>query len=208
MQPDQNTNQGQPPSALPQYDFIMNPGSQQKKSKFGMPNGNSTKQRVFIVLGGIGALALIGIIASMLFSGGPSSADNLKILAQQQNEIVRIADAAKNEKTIRNISTQYAATTIGAVVSSEQQQTIALLTKKPNEKTLGLKKSAKTDATLLAASQNNNYDETLLNILKTQLVDYQKQLKVTFDSSKSAKEKAVLDAAYKSSALLLTIPSK
>ena len=208
MQPDQNTNQGQPPSSLPQYDFIMNPNNQQKKGKLGFPSGNSTKQRLFIVLGGIGALIVVGIIIMMVFSGGPSSKDNLTLLAQQQNEIIRISDAAKNEKAIRNAATKNAATTIGLVIQSEQQQTIALLAKKPSTKTLGLKKSAKTDAVLLAATQNNTYDETLLNTLQTKLVEYQNQLKTTFDSSKSTKEKDVLNNAYKSTGILLTIPTK
>ena len=208
MQPNQPSGSNQAPSALPQYDFILNPNNGQKKNKFGMPNGNSTKQRLFIVLGGLGGLLVVGILAMMIFGGGTSSQDNLKVLAQQQNEIIRIADAALKEKSIRNAKTIQAAATIGLVVKSEQQQTIALLSKKPNEKTLGLTKSAKTDAVLLAAVQNNTYDETLLNTLQTQLTQYQQQLKTTYDSAAKTKEKDVLNSAYKSTAILLTIPTK
>ena len=186
----------------------MNPGNQQKKSKFGLPSGNSTKQRVFIVLGGIGVLLVIGLLAMVLFGGGSSSKDNLTLLAQQQTEIIRISDAALNEKAIRNTTTLQAASTIGLVLKSEQQQTVALFAKKPNAKTLGLKKSAKTDAVLLAATQNNTYDETLLNTLQTQLTQYQQQLKTSFDASRSTKEKDVLNSAYTSAGVLLTIPTK
>lgn len=208
MKPDQPNNQGQTPSALPQYDFIMNTGNQPKKSKLGLPSGNSTKQRVLIVAGGAGILLIVGFIVMSLFGGSPSSKDNLTLLAQQQNEIVRIADAAQTAKTIRNINTLHAATSIGVVLQSDQQQTIALLAKKPSVKILSLKKSTKTDADLVTASQNNTYDETLLNTLQTQLVQYQQQLKKTYDASSSKKEKDALSAAYKNTGLLLTIPTK
>ena len=66
MQPDQQSGSNQTPSTLPQYDFIMNPGSQQKKPKFGLPSGNSTKQRVLIVVGGIGMLLVVGLIVMSL----------------------------------------------------------------------------------------------------------------------------------------------
>jgi len=208
MQPDQQNNQSQPSSSLPQYDFIMNPGTQQKKSKFSLPSGNSTKQRIFIVAGGLSVLIVLGIVGMAIFGGGTSSKDNLTVLAQQQTEIIRITDAAKDEKAIRDISTQHAIATIALVVQSEQQQTIALLPKKPNAKTLALKKNAKTDAVLTAATQNNTYDETLLNTLQTQLVAYQAQIKTTFDATKSSKEKDVLNTAYKSVGVLLSIPTK
>jgi hypothetical protein len=208
MQPDQQNNQAQHSSSLPQYDFIMNPATQQKKSKFSLPSGNSTKQRIFIVAGGLGVLLLVGFAAMAIFGGGSNSKDNLTILAQQQNEIIRITEAAKDEKAIRDTSTQHTIATIALVVQSEQQQTIALLPKKPNAKTLALKKNAKTDAVLVAATQNNTYDETLLNTLQTQLVAYQDQIKKTFDATKSSKEKDVLNSAYKSVGVLLSIPTK
>ena len=208
MQPDQQSGSNQTPSTLPQYDFIMNPGSQQKKPKFSLPSGNSTKQRVLIVVGGIGILLVVGLLLMSLLGGGSGSKENLTLLAQQQNEIIRLTDAALNGKSIRNNTTLQATSTIGLVIQSEQNQTLALLAKKPNPKTLGLKKSAKTDAVLLAATQNNTYDETLLNTLQTQLKQYQQQLKLTFDSTKSVKEKAVVNSAYKSTGILLTIPTK
>ena len=208
MQPDQQPGSNQAPSTLPQYDFIMNPGSQQKKSKFGLPSGNSTKQRVLIVVGGIGISLIVGFVVMSLLGGGSSSKDNLTLLAQQQNEIIRITEEALNGKSVRNNTTLQATSTIGLVIKSEQNQTVALFAKKPNPKTLGLKKSAKTDAVLLAASQNNTYDETLLNTLQTQLKLYQQQLKLTFDSTKSDKEKIVINSAFKSTGILLTIPTK
>lgn len=138
-----------------------------------------------------------------LFSGG-GSGDKLLALAQEQTEIVRVADLASSERAVRSATTSNLAASTSIAVSSAKARTVALIPgKSPGEKTLKLTHSSKTDTLLAEAASNNQYDDVFTKTLTGQLKTYQANVKKLFASSKNKKEKAVLESAYNDTLVLL-----
>lgn len=217
MNPQQYPPAPQPPQApqapLPQhnpndpndpYAFIMGSGTPQPQGKFNLPKGNSTLQRALIFGGGFVVLLIVGLMALSVLSGGGGHKDQLLTIAQEQTEIVRIAELARNERTIRSTTTSNLASSTSLSVSTSLRQTLALIGgKPPAPKVLALKKSAKVDALLTTAASNNQYDEAFVSTLKTKLKEYQSDIKKLYVGNSSKKEKAVLESAYNGTVILL-----
>lgn len=196
---------GPAPDPHDPYAFIMNAGQPAPKSKLplSLPKGNSTFQRVLIGAGGFFVLLIIGLIVLSLFSGNGNN-DKLLTLAQEQTEIIRVADLARNERTIRDSTTKNLASSASLSVGSSRQKVLSLLSgKKVNDKTLSLKKSAKTDTELTTAATNNQYDEVFTQILTDELKTYQTNVKQLYTNSKNTEEKAILEEAYNGTVILL-----
>ncbi|MDQ5885909.1 MAG: hypothetical protein QG628_306 [Patescibacteria group bacterium] len=195
-----------PPEQNP-YDFIMNSGEPQKKSPLGLPSGNSKLQRILIVGGGLVVLLIVGVLLlSMLTAGSKSNSEQLLTLAKTQTELIRIADLAVKEPSVRNESTRILAVNTSVSVNSTKQQVISMITKsgkKADPKQLALSKNTKTDAKLETALQNNQYDEVVTEELITELKNYRLQLKTSYDAVKSKQDKQVLSDAFKGTTLLL-----
>jgi hypothetical protein len=186
------------------YAFIMNNGVPQPTGKFNLPKGNSTLQRALIFGGGFLLLIIVGSMALSVLSGGNGHNEQLLTLAQEQTEIVRIADLAQNERAVRSSTTQNLASSTSLSVNTSKLQTLALIKgKKPGEKTLGLKHSSKTDSLLTDAASNNEYDQVFTDTLTTKLKAYQGDIKKLYAGNKSQKEKAVLETAYNGTVILL-----
>lgn len=142
------------------------------------------------------------MLLSLVSGGGNGS--QLLSLAQEQTEIIRVADLAANERAVRSSITQNLAANTSLSVSSSKIQTLALISgKKPNEKTLALKKNSKTDALLTSAAANNQYDKVFTDTLTTKLKDYQAELKRLYTNTSNPKEKATLESAYNGTVILL-----
>ncbi len=181
----------------------MNHNTPQPTSRLGLPKGNSTLQRVLIFGGGLFLLIIVGLVAMSLFSGGGSSTQLLGI-AQEQTEIIRIADLANSERTVRSTTTKNLAASTSITVGTSRSQTLALIGgKTPDSKILGSKKSSKTDAALAEAASNNQYDAVFTETLTTKLKAYQTNVKALYTTSKSKKEKAVLESAFNGTVILL-----
>lgn len=207
MNPQQYPGQ-QPPQPVQNptdpYAFIMQNGAPQPKSKFTLPTGGSPVKRALIFGGGFLGIIVVSLMLLSLLSGGGGQRDKLIALAQEQTEIIRVAELARNERAVRSTTTQSLASTTSLSVSSSRVQTIALISgKKPNEKTLALKKSTKTDTLLASAASNNEYDKVFTDTITSKLKAYQTNLKKLFNESKSTKEKTVLQNAYNGTQILL-----
>lgn len=186
------------------YAFIMNSGAPQQQGKFNIPKGNSTLQRALIFGGGFVVLLVVGLMAMSALSGGSGHSTQLLTLAQEQTEIIRIADLARNERSIRNETTNNLASSTSLSVNTSLKQTLGLIGgKAPNPKVLALKKSSKTDALLTEAASNNQYDQVFVGVLQTKLKEYQSDVKKLYVGNKSKKEKAVLESAYNGTVVLL-----
>lgn len=194
MQPEQNP-----------YDFILNTNEQPKPKLFN--TGGSKKNRI-ILIAGLFSLVFIAFILISSFLGGADKNLQTKLLtiAQEQTEIIRVADLSKNEKTVRDQNTLVFAynTSISLNTSSQQVTKILSKNKKVDQKQLALKKDTKTDELLKNAALNNTYDETFKDILKKQLTTYQTNLKDAYSSAKDPADKAVLKNAYDTATILLT----
>lgn len=211
MQPNQPYNPVPPAAPPPEqnpYDFIMNSGVDPKKSgSFNLPSGNSTKQRILIVGAGLLLLIFLGIFLLMFLSSGKqSNSVALMELAQEQTELIRIADAVSKETAVRSEDTRVLAMNTSLSVNSTKKEVVAIITrsgKKAEPKQLGLLKNGKTDTLLETAKQNNQYDTTALQILQNGLKAYRAKLKTTYELIGNDKDKKVLSDAYKGVGLLL-----
>lgn len=197
------------PAATPnQYDFFMTSGpAPAPKSTFALPQGNSTKARVAIIAGGLFVLIVAGfILASVLGSGSSANTAKLTGLIQEQAEIIRIANATKTEKSVRDTKTLTLANNVSLSVKSTQVQVIAMLPKKSqklNDKVLSLKKNPKTDAALASAARNNGFDQAFKAYMKTELTKYQADLRSLRASTTKPQNKLILQNAENGVTLLL-----
>lgn len=202
--PANNTPPAPPPAPMPQnnspYDFIMSP---QQKSGRGF-NGNF-KQRLIIVAGG-GLLLLIAaiIFISVIGSSGKSGTDSLISLAQQQNEIVRVAELAESKAT--DSATKNFAVTTQLSVKSAQTQVLAQLGKsghklKPDQ--LALKQNGDTDKQLDNAATAGNFDKTFEELMQKELAKYRTALQSAYTNASSTNERQLLEASFTSASNLL-----
>jgi hypothetical protein len=209
MQPQQPLPQApQQPQQNP-YDFFMNTPAPQKQSLFTLPGGGgSNKPRILLIAGG-GILLLIILIIIMSSFGGNKRGDELLVLAQQQAELIRVADLAKDEPAARGTATQILSANTSLSLNSSQQETVTLIKKagtKVDAKRLALKQKTSTDSKLAVAAENNTYDQAFKEIIDSQLTAYQNTAKQLYASAKSKAEKQVLSDAYKGAGILLGEP--
>ncbi len=196
-----NTAPSAPPPIQPTnqnpYEFITNP-SQTAKRKF-LLGSNTQKSRILIIITGILILISVAVLAISLINNiGTNSADTYQALAQEQTELIRIADIGVSKAT-QSDAKNLATTTKLTLVS--QQPTIFDLAKKAGVKTdaksLALGKNPETDSLLTSAEQNNKFDEVFTKTLQTNLKKYQQNLKKAYDAGGTKKAKGTLSKYYK-----------
>lgn len=184
------------------YDFITQTSHRPKRGV--LPQGNSPKQRgIYAAVIGF-ALLVLGVIFFVIMSSGGSSMQPMIELAQTQNEIIRITDAASREIKSSDVAEFSQNTNIA--LRSDQQQTIAYITKTekaPNAKVLAFKQSSSTDAKLKEATAAGQYDQVYQGILYNQLKAYQSEVESTYKTASGAQQKALLQKLYNSVTTLL-----
>lgn len=186
------------------YQFIVDTDHTKKKAV--LSSGGSKQSRILIVLGGAVILLIIGVVVMMLISSA-SNAGKVDLLkaAQQQTELIRVSKigidraqstTAKNLATTTNVSLQ---SDQASLVASIKASGVKLSTAE-----LALGKNPKTDVTLTSAEQANNFDEVFTQTLQTQLIEYQKTLKIAYDKTESKTLRQTLSDQYNSAGLLAT----
>jgi hypothetical protein len=194
------------PSASPRpgsqtpYDFFL---KEQPKPKKGLSlGGGSLKKRLLIAGGGVLVLLIILIVfMSVVFGGNKGVNQQLLELAQEQTEIVRVADIGVTKS--RGAATKNLAITTKYSVTTSLNEVLSLLKKKANTKELGLKKNSQTDQTLDTAATNDSFDEVFTETLQTSLKAYRTNAKKIYDASSGQKTKKVLADAYNGINVLL-----
>ena len=201
MQPEQ-------PSSNP-YDFIVNPAKPQRRSSLnlGVPGGPMVKRVIFVVGGGI-LLIMLVVIASSLLSGGSNVAD-MTIVAQDQNELERVATVATgdDENDISQQTTLNFAENSSLAIASAQQALTSFLGSngaKLSAKTLGLRHSAQADQTLNNAASNSTFDQAFLSVMQGDLNTYATDMKTAYANSKNTAEKQLIQKDYQDAQLLIT----
>lgn len=199
-----------PPAPLPngksnEYDFILNSTSSPKGGFSSKLGGSSTAQRLILVVGGAVVMLLIVIVLfSVVFKGGGGTAAQLMDLAEQQNEIARVADIGVNKAT--SSATKNFAHTTKLSLLSDQQQTLALLKKigrKVNVKLLGSKNNPVTDQQLDDATANNEFDTTFTKIITDELTSYRSSVQADYKSATGTNEKQLLQDSFNSVSILI-----
>ena len=163
-----------------QFDFIMNPQTPPKKSL--LPNNPKLKMLI-IGLGVVTLVVLLLVVIFSIFGSKDSSKESLVKIAQQQNEIIRIAGAGTTKAGGEKAKKLAVVTSM--TMKSDQNSLINYLAKqkrKVKDKELVLLTDKKTDQELTAASSNGRYDEVFTQIITEKLAEYQKSLEAQYGS--------------------------
>lgn len=190
-----------PPPITPQkpvnpYDFLEDK-PRSKKPLLPLPSGNSKVGRLIVVGVGVVLLFIIGMIVMAILSApGQAATKDLVLAAQQQNELIRVADiGAKGASSpdIRNLAVNTKLT-----LSTDQSKLLAIVnkSKKVDAKVLALGKDNNTDRVLTAAKQSNRFDEVFKATLKKELAEYSNTLKRVHDNSSNSTNKQILADQY------------
>ena len=174
------------------YGFIMNNPAQAPKS------GSSTTKRLLIVLAGVVVLGVIGaVIASMLASSNNKIYEDMAGLVRKQNELIYIADAGT--KGARSPEAQNLAINTKQAMSTDRDNIMAYLANNKHPLTKeqqGPLKFPAIDTQLATAQQNNQYDRTLIAILKTKLLSYQQAVKDAYQDADGQNAKSILSDTF------------
>lgn len=159
-----------------------------------------------IVLAALSSLLLLVILYTIFLGGKTTNTDQLTSVMATAREISRVSALAQQQA--QAIDTKDLATTTGAVLSSQEQELRSYLKTskvKIDNKKLAAKLDKNTDKQLTTALQNNNYDQTYFNYLKTNLANYLNTLNVA-NKDASSKVQTILKADYNSVQTLLGAP--
>ncbi|HVV66445.1 MAG TPA: hypothetical protein VHB72_00010 [Candidatus Saccharimonadales bacterium] len=201
---------GQPAVQPNEYAFIMEPAKPPRQKLNLIPAGSSLPIRIAVVGGGIIILIILFTVIKGLVTTPPFDTTAMIGLAQDQQEMIHITSQAlqqsKQQQAALSQNTMNFAVTAQASLSSDQNQTLTYLKnngKKVKSGTLNQKVSATTDSQLSTAASNSTFESTYVQLMETELKNYQTALKTTFVDTKGAKGRQLLNQEYTSSQLLL-----
>lgn len=185
-----------------QYDFILKDSPKPPRN---YPWSSLPKPVVLIA--GVSLALMIGIVSfSALFGGRVSNGTQLMDLMARSQEISRVSTLAGQQAS--SADTKALAMTANESLSSGKQQITKYLKAhkiKIDVKKLNARLNKSTDAQLLSASQNNNYDQAYLSYLKTNLTDYNSALNTAYTGAPKELQ-ATLKEAYSSNQQILSAP--
>ncbi len=183
------------------YDFLNE--TPQKKGLF--ISGDKKKRILVVAIGGVIILAVIAMLAALVFGGAPSNKAELFSIAKQQNELIRIADIGVQKS--RDSQAKSLAITTKLTLTTDQQPLLNSLKSqkvKVSSKDLAASKDGKNDEALTAAEQANRFDEVFINLIQAKLTIYQKALKAAYDNPATGQKlKTTLTAQYKNASLII-----
>lgn len=177
-----------PPQQQNPYDFIMSPT--QKKRSFGL-NGGSQKTRILqVAVIAIIVLLVGGIFLTIINGKKNGGADSYLSLAASQQDILDITKLGSVNVRDAQLLTKTAS--VSLVVTSQNNQTIALLKKAGNKSpakqiaALQVKSYVKT---LSDAQQNGDYDTVFATLLANRIDEYRTKLQSAYANASSSSTK-------------------
>jgi len=174
------------------YDFILD----QQQRNGGPSFGNKKRQTILGVLFVAIALIIVGIVASVIFSGGGAANDGLVSLNAQQTEINRVITLGQKNLDSPEIKQQLG--TLQTAIISDQKQLSALLSArgvKVTKTQLSSKKDSTTDTALADAVKSGNHDDVLLESVQTSVQKYYAALTSAKTAASTNKEKSIINTA-------------
>lgn len=190
-----------PTGASNPYDFLQDKPAPKKTL---LPGGNSKIGRLIIALAIFVVLIIVGIIVMNILSA-PNRAlvSDMVLAAQQQNELIRVADIGIKDAVspdTKNLSINTKLT-----LETDQRKLKAVVSKSKNldEKTLALGRDSATDKTLTSAKQTNSFDQAFTKLLQKELLEYQETLKRVHDNTGNQTTKQVFAEQHSHAKLLL-----
>ncbi|GEM_PF-1596704 len=187
---------GKPVVSTP-YDFIMSANTAPPKvQKKHLP-------KLFAIVGA-GAVLVVVAFVIMSFANRNTSAPVLLQIAQQQTEIVRVAQlnfSKLDDSKVKNFSVNTSLTL--ASTQAEYLKFLAANDAAVDEKVLTAGMDTKTDDTLKAAAGNGTLDSTTTTVLIDELTDYQRSLTAAYQGSQNQTARATYKAMFDEAALLI-----
>lgn len=182
------------------YEFFLK--SEQTKSSGGGLKDSFIK-KLLVIVGGLIVLCIIGVIVAQLLSPKENSRDLYITLAQEQQEIIRVA--SQGTQATSETTRGFAITTQLSIGSDQTALTKYLANRniKISTKTLVLKQSPATDTLLTNARATNTFDSALTKTLTTDLAAYMADLQKTYKVSSNPEAKKILNDCYTHAATLL-----
>ena len=161
-----------------QFDFIMNPGSQPKKSFI---PGGSKQRMLFMIIGGGFILILILFLFFSIFGGSSDAVEQLLPITKRQNEIIRVSSKATSNTT--GVQAKKLSNMVSIVISTDQKAILKYMAnngKKVSSKELAQGQNKETDSEFDAAEQNGRFDEVYIRKTLEQLEAYQQALEEVY----------------------------
>ena len=182
------------------YEFIINPAATHGKT-----SNSSVLKRALTIVGVLIVLTIIGAVVANFLIPKDNTGSHMIAVAQEQQEIVRVADQVARTATSSQLK-NFAITTQMSVDSNRLAtlQYMANRKIKADDKTLALKQNTETDKRLKAAQSTNTFDSIAAQTLNTQLVTYQANLKKAYDAVTGKKARALLQTSYDAASALVT----
>lgn len=194
----------QGPNQQNPYDFLSD--SKKKPTPFSFLDAGSKKSRIIIAAAGTVILLLLASLAIGLI-GGAGKADTVSLIAaaQQQNELIRLAEIGVSKS--RGQEAKNIAITTKLTLQSQQSEmlnAVKMKNKKFSKKDLVSPDSKKHDEILLTAEQNNRFDEAFLSLMEEQLISYQQVAERAYRGAEGVRLKEALSNQYHSANILVS----
>lgn len=187
------------------YDFIMNPAAPPPKKRLPIPGSNSNPflVKIGLIVGGVIILMIVATVVLNLLTGGKTSTEEFRSLAQTQQEVIRVSAIGDNDA--RSQSVKNAAKSINLSVTTQQLKTLSYLSKNDvtmKEKELELKINADNDKKLDEANQTSTFDSVFLQVMRGVLESYGNELKQMYDGTSNTQAKQIIKEDYEQVQLL------
>lgn len=187
------------------YEFILSPQKQSRGVRLGRAGGGGNNKLVWIVGGLVAALIIVGLISLFSRGGGDNNIDLMVKAAQEQTEIVRVANLVTTQNSASQ-ATDNLAMNVSLTVNSDLTQLKQYMSKNGHalkDKQLLLGKAATTDSQLAAAATSGSYDDAYNQVLKGQLTAYQTTLGEAYKATAGPNGQKILSNAYDNVQLLV-----
>lgn len=198
-------NTGMHPQDNNPYDFIMNPAAPPPKKRLPLPGSNSNPflVKIGLIVGGVIVLMIAVTVLLNLFTGGKTSTEEFRSLAQTQQEVIRVAEIGDNDA--RSQSVKNAAKSIKLSVTTQQLKTLSYLSKNDitmKEKELDLKVNTENDTKLDGANQTSTFDSVFLQVMRGILESYANDLRQLYDTTSNTQAKQIIKEDFEQTQLL------
>jgi hypothetical protein len=188
------------------YDFIFDPSNQPKSNSRRGPSLPGLSPRLgriaFVIVGFLLLIIIFSVIKSSL--GGSSNLPQLVAVAQDQTEILHLANET-NQQSGLTASDQNLVATLNSSVTSSYGQLQAYIVAnghKVNPKEFQLKISGADDKELSSAETAGTYDQAFAQVMSGQLNVYIRDLSTAYNVTKGPKGRALLSSDYKQAQLI------
>jgi hypothetical protein len=199
QQPQYPPQQPAPQPTQDPYHFIMNPEQPRRSSSLKSPVG------LLFIVGAIAVVVVLLVVILSIVRGGGADKQPLITVAQDQQEMGRVA--ALNVNQLKDPSVKNFATTTQLTMATDSVSYTGYLGKhgvKISKKQLARGRNSMTDSQLQSAIASNTLDSTLKSALQTELKQYQTDLAKAYQSSTGKSTRAELNQLNTNADLLLT----